>query len=173
MKSLHLALLLSPLLAAALVPVGAADEKAPAKDGQGEPAKAAAVATGAVRQRFVPQKKGKDEGNHASGTKLSRGMLEPGQLTAMAHLGLDDVFPVRDEHGQKLFEIHLTDGNDQHLVLEIRAKEVVQKIAVACNEATDVVVGGLKYELYYPATEVGPNDPPTTAQAMIIISQRP
>ncbi len=159
------------------VPVGCAIEadQAPAAVAGKAAPPAAPPAQHAVRLRFVPVKKAADAGNGASGTTLHRGMFGPTNVAAMAHLGLGDTFPVRDEHERHLFDLRLVDGNDQHLVLEVRTKEAkapVQKIAVVRDQPTDVTVDGAQYEITFPTAEVNPTDKDTTAQAMIIIAQR-
>lgn len=133
----------------------------PAKEG------AAEQAPGRVRLKFVPAKKG--QGRGASGTTLSRKSFEPTALTAMIHIGLEESFPVVDEKGKTHFTITMTEGDDEHFVFEISSAEGVQKVGVVRNDPSEVKMGGRKYEIVCPVTEVAAGSKATSDQVMVFV----
>ena len=151
---------------------------APEKGDQtGAPAEASADAkSGDVRVRFVPdlhRKKGEASGHGASWSKLDPGP-EKGILWLQAHAGIGDKFPVREKDDVTLFDVVVKEGDDDHLVLEIRSKKALQKIDLHRDKREVVEVDGVKYEILYPSVSVaaGGNDRPTTDQAMLMVTRR-
>jgi hypothetical protein len=136
---------------------------------------APANAGGPVRLKFVPAKKGESGG--ASWTKLHSSPITPGTLWAHANAGIGDTFPIGDETERKLFEVTVTDGDDNALVVEVRwtegkdRKEVAQKAGLARDQPTDVKVGEHTYELLFPTLTVNPDAKTTTNTAMIIVKR--
>ena len=130
----------------------------------------------AVRMRFVPggpPAKGATDFKGASWTALGPGP-EKGVLWCQANAGVGDKFPVIDQQGVKLFEVLLADGNDDHVVLEIRSKEGAKKIDLPRDKRGTVKVAGVKYDLLYPSVSVGavPGEKPTTNKAMLMVTRR-
>jgi hypothetical protein len=118
-----------------------------------------------VRKRFVP---GKSE----HGASFSQLRPEPdnrGGVFLQAWAGIGDTFPVREKDGPALFEVTVLNGDDDHLVLEVRSKAVTQKIDVRRDKSEHVVVAGIRYELAYPSVSVSSADKQTTNQAMILV----
>ena len=124
-----------------------------------------------VRVRFVPVKV-TDGRNKASFTALAP-MKEMGGVRLMAHAGAGESFPVTELNGPTLFEVAVIDGDDEHLALEIRAKEGVQKVECRRDKASTVMVAGVRYEILFPNVSVASTGKATTEQAMIIFSRRP
>ena len=152
-----------------------AEDQAPAKKA---PAAAPPAAENpyVVRVRFVPggpPEKGSSGG--ASWMPLGPG---PGKETlwVQAHAGVGDKFPVADKKGTLYFEVAVTAGDDDHLVLEIRTKESTQKLDLPRDKSGAVEIGGKKYEILYPSVSVSRKageDHPTSNTAMIIITCAP
>jgi len=80
---------------------------------------------------------------------------------------------VREKDGPTLFEVTVLDGDDDHLVMEVRSKEMTQKVDVRRDKSEPVTIGGIRYELAYPSISVSSADKPTTNQAMIMVCRRP
>ena len=130
----------------------------------------------AVRMRFVPggpPAKGATDFRGASWTELGPGP-EKGVLWLQAHAGVGDKFPVIDKQGLHLFEVVLADGDDDHVVLEIRSQEGAKKIDLPRDKPGAVKVAGIKYDLLYPSISVGaaPGEKPTTNKAMLMVTRR-
>jgi len=130
----------------------------------------------AVRMRFVPAgppAKGATDFKGASWTALGPGP-QKGVFWCQATAGVGDKFPVIDKQGVKLFEVLLADGNDDHVVLEIRSKEGAKKIDLPRDMPGAVKVAGIKYDLLYPSITVGaaPGEKPTTNKAMLMVTRR-
>ena len=130
----------------------------------------------AVRMRFVPggpPAKGSSDFEGASFTALGEGPVK-GELWCQANAGVGDKFPVIDKEGVTLFEVLLAAGDDDHLVLEIRAKEGTKKIDLHRDKLGSVEVAGIKYGLSYPSVSVAarPNEKPTTNKAMLMVTRR-
>jgi hypothetical protein len=122
-----------------------------------------------VRQRFVP---GKSE-NGASWSALRPEPDNRGGVFLQAWAGIGEKFPVKEKGGPTLFEVTVLDGDDDHLLMEVRSKEVTQKIDVRRDKSEQVVIAGIRYELAYPSTSVSSADKATTNQAMIMVCRRP
>src|SRR5947207_2811510 len=94
---------------------------------------AAGDAAQTIRVRFVPDKAGE---KGAYGTHLGQ---PPG---AMIHLGVGDKFSVKDKGDRTVFVMSMPDGNDDHVVLEIKTKEASQKLDIKRDKSESVVVAG-------------------------------
>ena len=130
----------------------------------------------AVRMRFVPGgplAKGSSDFKGASFTELGEGPVK-GELWCQAHAGVGDTFPVIDKKGVTLFEVLLAEGDDDHVMLEIRSKEGAKKIDLPRDKAGSVEVAGIKYGLSYPSVSVAaaPKEKPTTNKAMLMVTRR-
>ncbi|MEO7319007.1 MAG: hypothetical protein ABIZ56_08470, partial [Chthoniobacteraceae bacterium] len=129
-----------------------------------------------VRMRFVPggpPAKGSSDFEGASFTDLGPGP-EKGILWCQAHAGVGDQFPVMSKEGVKLFDVKLAEGDDDHVVLEVRSKEGAKKIDLARDKRGSVKVAGIEYELLYPSVSVAgtPDEKPTTNKAMLMVTRR-
>jgi hypothetical protein len=129
-----------------------------------------------LRMRFVPggpPAKGSSDFEGAAFTDLGPGP-EKGVLWCQAHAGVGDEFPVIDKQGVKLFDVRLAEGDDDHVVLEIRSKEGAKKIDLARDKRGSVKVAGIEYELLYPSVSVAgtPDEMPTTNKAMLMVTCR-
>ena len=124
-----------------------------------------------IRQRFVPAKPGEAR-RGASWSELGKApMVKPGELFAQASAGIGDKFPVMQD-GKILFEIALTGGDDDHLLVEVRAGGTVQKLDLPRNKPVPVEVAGVKFRLLYPSLSVNRADNvPTTDLAEIFITR--
>ena len=130
----------------------------------------------ATRMKFVPggpPAKGATDFKGASWTALVPGP-QKGVLWCQATAGVGDKFPVIDKQGVKLFEVLLANGDDDHVVLEIRSKEGAKKIDLARDKPAKVKVAGIEYDLLYPSISVGaaPGEKPTTNKAMLMVTRR-
>ena len=128
-----------------------------------------------VRMRFVPDgppAKGSSDFKGASWTALVPGS-EKGVLWCHAHAGVGDQFPVVSQEGETLFEVLLVEGDDDHVILQIRSKEGAKRIDLPRDKAGSVEVAGIKYALSYPSVSVGaaPNEKPTTNKAMLMVTR--
>src|SRR5436190_22085084 len=80
------------------------------------------------RQRFMPAQKTTEGRKAASFSALSKApMVGKDELFAQVSAGIGDRFPVM-EGKTKHFEVVLTDGNDDHLQVEVRTKDTTQKL---------------------------------------------
>ena len=122
-----------------------------------------------VRKRFVP---GKTE-HGASFSGLRPGPGKDGELFLQAWAGIGDKFPVKNQAGATLFDVAVVDGDDDHLVMEIRAKEGIQKIDVKRDKSETAAVAGTRYIVSYPSVSVSSAEEATSNQAMLIISLPP
>jgi hypothetical protein len=67
----------------------------------------------------------------------------------------------------------MLDGDDDHVVLEVKTKDVTQKLDVKRDKPESVVVGGVTYQLSYPSVRVNKSDNVTTTdKAMIVVSRK-
>lgn len=124
-----------------------------------------------VRQQFVPAT-GPASGAGASWSSLSAAPRHPEIVWAQARAGIGDLFPVQDETGQTAFEVEVAEGDDDHLLLEIRSKEGSQRVGLPRDEPAQVHVGGRDYELLFPTVTVSSADVTTTSKALIIVTRR-
>jgi hypothetical protein len=122
-----------------------------------------------VRRRFVP---GPSE-HGASFSALRPGPEKDGGSFLQAWAGVGENFPVKDKTGVTLFEVTVLEGDDDHLVMQIRAKEETQKIDVKRDKSEPVTVAGIRYEVAYPSVSVSSADKTTSNQAMILVCLRP
>jgi hypothetical protein len=107
-----------------------------------------------VRMRFVPGSPSrKGESGGTSFTALGNGPKK-GVLWCQANVGIRGPFPVVDKEGVKRFDVLLTEGDDDHVILEIRSKDGAKKIDLPRDKAGSVEVAGVKYELLYPSVSV-------------------
>jgi hypothetical protein len=132
----------------------------------------------AVRQQFVPTTDAvarESSRGGASWTALVPLNDGTGVSRLMAHAGIGDRFPVKEEDGRCLFEVLVVEGNDNHLLLEVRSVETPQRINLVRDKSVRVQIGGSKYDLAYPSVTVGAakNEKRTTSQAMLLIHRRP
>jgi hypothetical protein len=129
--------------------------------------------SGTVRLRFVPA------GESAAKSGASWSSLHPspdgrpGVSMAMAHAGIGDTFPVKEDGGPMLFEVVVVAGDDDHLVLELRSQGPSQKIDLRRDKSESVQVGGRTYKLSYPSVYVAPTAEPSTTQAMLMVHRLP
>ena len=122
-----------------------------------------------VRQRFVP-----DAREHgASFSALRPGTGKDGEQFLQAWASVGDSFPVKDQAEKTRFTVVVKDGDDDHLVMEIRNDEAVQRIDVKRDKFAEVTVAGTRYILSYPSVSVSSADKATSNQAMIMVSVRP
>jgi hypothetical protein len=128
----------------------------------------------AIRQRFVPEKKTGEPRKGASWSALSKApMVKPGELFAQASAGIGDKFPLQ-QAGRTLFEVAVTGGDDDHLLVEVRAENSTQKFELRRDKRTSVQVDGVKFELLYPSLEVDrASGAATTDLATIFITRLP
>ena len=167
--------LLVPLIALSTHTCFAADEDKPGVPAAAAPPSAKEKLV-SVRMRFVPggpPAKGSSDFEGAAFTDLGPGP-EKGILWCQAHAGVGDQFPVMSKEGLKLFDVRLAKGDDDHVLLEIRSKEGVKKIALARDKRGSVKVAGVEYELLYPSVSVAaaPDEKPTTNKAMLMVTRR-
>ena len=122
-----------------------------------------------VRIRFIPDAvptKGFDH-KGASGTSIGP---PPG---AMIHMGVAESFPVHDNEGHQLFDMSMTKGDDDHVVLEIKKDDVKQTLELKRDKAGSVVVAGATYTILYPSLEVARegHEAPISNQVMLVVSK--
>jgi len=135
-------------------------------------------ATGDVkaRLRFLPEGgswKGETPFKGASWHNLGPGLTK-GVLWMQARAGVGDKFPVGEKDNATLFEVAVAEGNDERLVVEVRAKEGVQRVELPRDTSAPVEVAGAKYELRFPTVSVAaaPGEKPSTNKATIQVSRR-
>lgn len=111
----------------------------------------------------------------ANWTRLGPGPgKDPGVLMVMAHAGIGDTFPVRDQSGQTHFAVIVADGDDQRLQLVVHSKEGAQEYQVWRDKPVTFVVGEGTYEFLFPTTTVAaaPDAAPSTDKPLIIVRHR-
>ena len=122
-----------------------------------------------VRQRFVPGPSD-SSGGGANWTALQQFAADqPGVLTVMAHAGIGGRFPVQEEHRPRVFEVTVVEGDDEHLVLEVRRDEGSQRLRVQRDGTARAQVAGNEYVFAYPSVTVRVDSKPTTDKALILV----
>ena len=80
-----------------------------------------------MRQRFVPGEKTEKGRQGASWSALWKApMVSEGELFMQGRAGIGDKFPVADKSDKKYFDVVLTAGDDDHLLVEVRTKDSTQ-----------------------------------------------
>ena len=119
-----------------------------------------------IRQRFVPAK-------DAGGTSFTA--LTPfdkdGVSRLFANVALASQFPVRRD-GQTLFSLALLEGDDDHLVLEVREKDSNKKLELQRDKSVTLTVENQEYHILYPSVTVNGDAPPTRDTAFLVMTQR-
>jgi hypothetical protein len=124
-----------------------------------------------VRQRFVPST---TDSASANWTALAPFPHAFGDPQVIAHASIGDTFPVQEAGGPVLFQVLVLAGDDNHLVLEIRAPEsLAKKLNVKRNQPARLSVGSSQFDFSYPVIHVSSADPPTATKAMIIVRKHP
>ena len=97
-----------------------------------------------------------------------------GDTMLMAHVGIGDTFPVQDKDGHTLGEVFIAGGDDDHLLVEVRSKEGLQKIELRRDKVVSIQMAGSKFEFLFPNTSVKPTgkEQPATSKAMITVKRR-
>ena len=126
-----------------------------------------------VRLRFVPVPHDTSNGGSADWTALAPLFNIKGVVAVMAHAGIGDTFPVKEEHKPKVFDVIVVSGNDSHLLLEVRSEEGSQRFDVKRGKAALTQVNGQKYSLGYSSTTVSSNEKQTTDKATIFVTRLP
>jgi len=131
-----------------------------------------------VRQRFVPPPDAGASESSRNGASFSA--LVPlkdgtGVSRLMAHAGIGDSFPIKDEEGRCFFEVKVVGGDDDHLLILINSIEAPQRIDLKRDKSAWFQIGKNKYDLAYPSVSVsaGKNETPTTSQAMLLVHHHP
>jgi len=126
-----------------------------------------------VRLRFVPVPHDTSNGGSADWTALAPLFNIKGVVAVMAHAGIGDTFPVKEEHKPKVFDVIVVSGNDSHLLLEVRSEEGSQRFDVKRGKAVETQVHGQKYSLGYSSTTVSSDEKQTTDKATIVVTRLP
>jgi hypothetical protein len=124
-----------------------------------------------VRQQFVPASGSASSGG-ATWSNLVPAPHHPGVSWAEARAGIGDSFPVQEEVGQTAFNVVVTEGDDEHLIVELRSSEGAQRVGLGRDKSESVHLGGRDYELLYPTVTVSTADITTTSKALIIVTRR-
>ena len=132
----------------------------------------------AVRQRFVPAPSaGADESSRRGASCSALVPLRDGSGVSrlIAHAGIGDIFPVKDEAGRCLFEVEVVGGDDDHLLISLNSIERSQRIDLRRDKPVWVEIAGGKYDLAYPSVSVaaGKNEQPTSSQVMLLVHHHP
>jgi hypothetical protein len=125
-----------------------------------------------VRQRFEPIDS-KVSGRGANWTAMVPAPDRLGAFWLRAHVGIGDTFPVQEKDQPKLFDVVVPEGNDDHLLVEVRSQAGLQRIDLLRDKAVTVEIEGSRYEWYYPSTYVNPNGKTTTDKAFLILTRLP
>ena len=132
----------------------------------------------AVRQRFVPASAavaGESSRNGASCSALVPLRDGSGVSRLIAHAGIGDSFPVKDEAGHCLFQVMVVGGDDDHLLISLNSIEPSQHIDLRRDKPVWVQIAGGKYDLAYPSVSVaaGKHEQPTSSQVMLLVHHHP
>jgi hypothetical protein len=116
--------------------------------------------------------KGEASFEGAAWERLNPAPFGKGALWLSARAGIGDTFPVQDQAGVTLFQVHLAAGDDDHVVLEVLSKQPSQRFDLARDQTGIAKVAGKEYSLDYPSLNVtaAANEKPTTPKATIIVS---
>ena len=128
-----------------------------------------------VRLRFVPGSAPQSPMESSDSAVWSSLRAGPGpqhsNLFLQAWAGIGHKFPVQREGGPTLFEVAVIQGNDEHIVAEVRSKEGTQTVGLKRDRPTPIKVGGVDYELLYPTCNVSSaQNRTTTNKAMLIVT---
>lgn len=78
------------------------------------------------------------------------------------------------QDGKTLFTVTVTGGDDDHLLVEVRAGDTRQKLELRRDQPAPVEVAGVKFRLLYPSLEVNRAEAaPSTDLAHIFITRLP
>jgi len=93
----------------------------------------------------------------------------------MAHAGIGDSFPVKDEEGHCFFEVKITGGDDDHLLVVVNSIAGSRRFDLRRDKSVWAEIGGSKFDLAYISVSVSAakNEKPTTSQAMIMVYRHP
>ena len=124
-----------------------------------------------VQQKFVPVKS--TDGNGAIFSELHQFPTNDSKtLAVQANAGIGDQFPVQEKGQPALFEVFVADGDNDHLMLEIRTKGDPQKIELKRDKSVEVQIDGIKYRFLFPTVSVSSAAKATTTnQAFIIVGR--
>jgi hypothetical protein len=124
-----------------------------------------------VKQRFVPMPHDPSSGSGANWTALVPFPDKRGAPHVLAHAGIGDTFPVQEKGGPTVFQVLVVEGDDAHLILEIRSEETLKRIDLPRDKSVSVQISGSRYEFCYPTTHVNPNEKLTTSKAFLIVKR--
>jgi hypothetical protein len=124
-----------------------------------------------VQQRFVPVPHDPSAGSAANWTALVPFPDKNGAPHVLAHAGVGDKFPVQEKGGPTLFQVLVVEGDDAHLILEIRSEETLKKIDLRRDQSVSVQVTDGRYEFCYPTTHVSRAAQPTTSKAFLLVKR--
>ena len=126
-----------------------------------------------VRQRFVPGAAPQSPMESSDSAVWSALHPRAGELFLQAWAGIGHKFPVQKKDGPMLFEVALTQGNDERLVIEVRSEDGIQTVELKRDTSVPVKVAGITYKLLYPSCHVSSaENRSTTNKAMLIIARK-
>jgi len=129
------------------------------------------IAAPSKRLIFRPQSGEEDSANWSPLFK-SGGL---GHYLLMAHVPIGGKFPVRREGSETtLFSVELVSGSDKALSVRMIPPEgEPQRLWLQRDQPVDVVVGGEKYTLLFPTSQVAADSKAETSQATISVTWKP
>ena len=126
-----------------------------------------------VRLRFVPAETTNGSGGASWSALHPAPDGDPGVWMAIAHAGIGDSFPVREEGGPTLFDVVVTAGDDDHLLLDLRSPNGSQRVDIRRDKSVFVRIAGSRYGLAYPSVSVAAGGRTTTGKAMLLVHRFP
>ncbi len=127
---------------------------------------AATTRPATIRQKFVP---GKDD-RGTSFTALTP-FDKDGISRLFADVTLAGTFPV-ERDGKTIFNVTMLEGDDDHLILEVREKESKRKLELQKDKSVTLTAAGQEYHILYPSVTVNAGSAPTTSAAFIVMTQK-
>ncbi len=130
----------------------------------------------AVRQRFIPSA-GTTDTSHNGASYSALVPLKDGSGISrlIAHAGIGDAFPVKDEAGNCFFEIRLLSGDDDHLQIAINSILPSQHFDLRRDHPLWFKMDNHQYDLAYPSVSVAArkDEHPTSNQVMLLLHYHP
>src|SRR5262249_37949839 len=115
-----------------------------------------------------------DPPSHGAGTSWSR--LNPtdrtGLLMEQAWVVVGGKFPVQNTDRGTLFEVGVTGGDDDHLMVEGRSEGSTQKLDLRRDQRASVRINGREFQLLYPSVYVNEAGKPSSGAAMLIVTSK-
>ena len=126
---------------------------------------------GTVRQKFVPVTASDAAHRSPSWSEMHPSPDGDKSVTWMqAYVGVDDTIPVREE-GKQLFQLHIAEGNDETLSIDLIAGPDSQRFELHRDRGIGVNLPIGSFVVTFPSLKVAakPGETATSSQVMLLV----